>query len=83
MGYTEKTITSLRLIIAGILRIVVAILVLSPTPKISALALTPGEFGDQWVFVSGPEVNAHPSLTLAATGPRAVTAKSAGYSTHP
>ena len=45
MGYTEKTITSLGLIIAGILGIVVAIFVLSPAPTVSALALTPGESG--------------------------------------
>ena len=74
MGYTEKTITSLGLIIAGILGIVVAIFVLSPTPTVSALALTPGELGAQWVFVSGPEVHATPSLTLNVTGAGAVTA---------
>jgi len=74
VGYTEKTITSLGLIIAGILGIVVAIFVLSPTPTVSALALTPGELGAQWVFVSGPEVHATPSLTLNVTGAGAVTA---------
>lgn len=68
MGYAEKTLASIVLVMAGVLGVVVAFVALSPTPTVTAWAQTSNLLNNHPVLGSDPGGGANPRVTQLATG---------------